>query len=412
MTPDDQLLELVADAVGRSGPEWRVSPALDKRQPWIVAEPADCAFPDQGWKLHVASYASTAAETLARVLPPIVAAGAAFKVLGSLYWLRGINRGAAGLSQVGKFITVYPVSDDLAVSLALELAQATEGLRGPRIPSDRPLTTHSVVHYRYGAFGGGLMQTRLGEVTFSLVDPKGRLVPDCRGVVPRNPPWVSDPFAARGLGAASPLTTPLADRYRPVALLAQSPGVVVQLAFDVTQPRPCIVKRTRLRGARGRAPAPDDPGLRLRREAEILADLSEHGCTPRFYDLVDDGEEIAMVTEDLGGETLERYMGEHTRRGALPPGERIVELGVGLADALAALHERGLVHGDLKSANVVILPDGSARLIDLDLAQRLGSGERPPGAGTRGYTSPNCREGGPVAVTDDVFALGAVLLFL
>src|SRR4051794_38145466 len=87
-TPDEWLLESIEGAVDHSDREWRVSPALDSSQPWIVAEPAGSDFPAQGWKLHVASYASTAQETLARALSVIVAGGAAFKVMGSLAWLR------------------------------------------------------------------------------------------------------------------------------------------------------------------------------------------------------------------------------------------------------------------------------------------------------------------------------------
>jgi Protein kinase domain len=337
----------------------------------------------------------------------IVAAGAAFKVVGSLAWLRGLNRGAAGLAQVGKFVTVYPAGDGAAVELALALGQATRGLRGPLVPSDRPLTTDAVVSYRYGAFGGAQMQTRLGEIAPALVAPDGTLVPDRRGLVPLQPAWVEDPFAGRGLGGAPPWTTPVAERYRPIAVLSRSPGAVVQLGLDVEAPSVCILKRARLRARAG----VDDPGVRLRREAGVLAQLAQLSCGPRLWAVVDDGDELAMVTEDLGGVTLSEHLRALAASGELPSADRVVNVGVALTGAVAAVHDHGIVHGDLKSANIVLRPDGSVRLIDFDLARPVGT-ERPPGAGTPGYTSPNCRAGGPVETADDAYALGAILYFL
>jgi hypothetical protein len=407
---DSWLLDSVRDAIGHRASEWRLTPAEDANQPWILAEPSGNVLPAQGWKLHVSSYGSTAAETLRRVLPTLVSMNVAFKVIGSIAWLRGINRGAAGLSQVGKFITVYPAGDSMAVSVATALARAAHGLRGPRIPSDRPLDADGVLYYRYGSFGNLRMQTRLGEVVPALIDSQGTLVPDRRGAVAWQPSWVTDPFAARGLAAAAQPTATVAGRYRPVAVLSQSPGVVVQLALDVVTPRACVLKRARLRAPGGTTD--DDGGARLQREGTVLAQLADLGLTPRLYDVVDDGEELVVVTEDLGGQTLEQTVRALTARGRLPPRERVVELGIALTDALTALHERGYIHGDVKSANIVIGPDGRLRLIDLDLAQPIGSGDRPAGAGTRGYTSPDCRAGRSPAPTDDIFALGAVLYLL
>ncbi|HZB75828.1 MAG TPA: lanthionine synthetase LanC family protein, partial [Solirubrobacteraceae bacterium] len=378
-------------------------------QPWILAEPAGGQLPAQGWKLHVSSYEATAAQTLQRALAPLIAANVAFKVVGSADWLRGMNLGAAGLSQVGKFITAYPADDAAAVRVAVALGDATRGLRGPRIPSDRPVEDDGVVHYRYGAFGSAEMQTLLGEILPALVDPDGCLEPDRRGSSPRTPSWVSDPFAAAGLGGASRLHAPVAGRYHPAAVLRQSPGVVVQLGIDVKTPQACILKRARASGQGG---LDDNAAARVRREAGFLAQVSELGFTPRLMDVVDTEDEVVVVTEDLGGESLERHVAALATRGRSLPRARIVALGVALAEALGAFHGCGFIHGDVKSANIIVAPDGRPRLIDLDLAAAIGSGGRAAGAGTRGYTSPGCRAGLPVAVADDIYALGAVLYFL
>lgn len=398
--PDTSLLELVERELSRSRFNWVVRPAVDAHQPWISAQVSGTSVPDQGWKIHVSSYEATAFETLERVLPPVAALGVPLKVLGSIGWLRRINLGGAGLSQVGKFITVYPHDDATAVDVATSLTEATRGLHGPRIPSDRTVEAGGVVHYRYGGFGDCIMQTRLGEVIPALVDKEGRLVPDHRGTAPFQPPWVEDPFRAAGLGAAPRYSSLVAGRYQPVMTLSQTPGVVVQLALDVEQPRQCILKR-----------AVHERREPLRKEGDLLAQLASTGVVAQLYD-VDDGEELVVVTEDLGTLSLEREVKTFTHAGRVVPNERIVELGLALADALDAVHGLGHIHGDVKPPNILLCEDGRLRLIDFDIAHPIGSNDRPPSAGTRGYTSPECREGQPAAVTDDVFAAGAVLYYL
>jgi class IV lanthipeptide synthase len=401
--PDPWLASVVADAIGDRAEAWQLTPAADSLNPWIVVAPVGHTLPQQGWKLHVSSDVSTAADTLARALPPLVDAGVPFKVLGSVTWLGGLNRGAAGLSQVGKFITVFPPDDATAVDVAIALEQATQGLSGPRIPSDLPLTEGSVVSYRYGGFGDLCMQTKLGEIVLAVTAPDGRLVPDRRGTTPSEPPWVSDPFAARGLGAHSSSEGLVAGRYRPVATLARSPTATVELALDPVVPRVCVLKRDRMR-ANGDAP--------LRREAEVLRRMAGLNVTAELHDVVEADDELVLVVEDLGGKTLDQHVRGLMRTGRLPSTVEVVELGVAIADALAALHERGHIHGDLKSANVVLAADGSVRLIDFDLAYPIDSSDRPAGAGTRGYVSPECRRGESASPSDDIFALGAVLYLL
>src|SRR6185437_11429706 len=114
---------------------------------------------------------------------------ARFKVAASLSALNGLNEGRGQLSQVGKFITVYPSDDAQAVQLAVALDDATRGLRGPAVPSDRALRPDSLVHYRFGGFTPRSMQTPLGEVVSVLVAPDGTLEPDRREPFYQAPPW-------------------------------------------------------------------------------------------------------------------------------------------------------------------------------------------------------------------------------
>src|SRR6266850_4099895 len=101
-----------------SGQQWRVEEG--EGDPWIwVTGLAE--IPQQGWKLHLSATVASALTVLERALPVLLADGASFKVARSLSDLQSLNEGRAGLSQVGKFITVYPTSDAHAVHLATAL---------------------------------------------------------------------------------------------------------------------------------------------------------------------------------------------------------------------------------------------------------------------------------------------------
>ena len=104
------------------------------------------------------------------------------------------------------------------------------------------------------------------------------------------------------------------------------------------------------------------------------------------------------------------------------PTDQLLRFGSQVADALAHAHARGVVHRDLKSANVVITPEGRAKVLDFGLAKRLDD-ENPdavtrlqtaltePGmvVGTLGYMAPEQLRGEPADARSDIWALGVVL---
>lgn len=126
-------------------------------------------------------------------------------------------------------------------------------------------------------------------------------------------------------------------------------------------------------------------------EAELLRSV----CHPLFPKWKDDWEYNGiryMIMEYIAGNSLEEYM---TRRRRFTQGEA-VRIALELADGLGYLHERNprIIYRDLKPSNVILQPDGRARLLD------LGAASVPDGwrAGTPGYASPEQHlSGNPVA---------------
>ena len=109
-----------------------------------------------------------------------------------------------------------------------------------------------------------------------------------------------------------------------------------------------------------------------------------------------------LVVEYLAGGTL----ADRLREGPVPEPDA-VSIAAALAGALAALHETGYVHGDVKPSNIGFAADGSPKLIDFGLAREANSGG--VAGGTLRYASPEVVSGQPAAEADDIWSLAVVL---
>lgn len=105
---------------------------------------------------------------------------------------------------------------------------------------------------------------------------------------------------------------------------------------------------------------------RLRQEAAILADL-DHPHIVRVLDVLPDRTDVAIVMSYARGGSLHDLLAE---RGRLSPGETIAVL-ARVADALGSAHRRGVLHGDVKPANILFTTDGEPLLGDFGVAQHL-----------------------------------------
>lgn len=382
---------------------------LPERSPrWIHVRSTRASLPNQGWKLHVSATAASAEQVLRACLPVLVAEDASFKVVYSPRLLDDLNRGHGGESQIGKFLTVYPANDHQAVRLAVSLDKATDGWRGPAIPSDCPFAPESLVHYRYGGFNERLIQMPLGEIVPAITGPDGALIPDLRTQRPQLASWLIDPFVAVGCVARpTPPSWLIGGRYTLNATLHQSPRGAVYLGIDCKELRLCVIKAARRNAvlqADGR-----DAFDRLHHEAAILTRIASNPYFPKMLELLEEDDYLYLVMEDIEGETLVDHIDQLNAVGRHASVEQIVDWGYALAMALGALHSDGLIHSDLNATNVVITPSGRIHLLDFELAHdSMGSGA-PHGLGTRGYVRPERHRDDLPVIADDIFGLGALL---
>ncbi len=145
------------------------------------------------------------------------------------------------------------------------------------------------------------------------------------------------------------------------------------------------------------------PGLMgLKPEAWAMADLS-HPAVAQVYGIESWRGRAFLVVEYLAGGTL----ADRLRRGPLPEREA-VSIAAALAAALAALHDAGYLHGDVKPSNIGFTAAGSPKLLDFGLARGADDGAAIVG-GTLRYASPEVLSGHPADEADDVWSLCVVL---
>jgi eukaryotic-like serine/threonine-protein kinase len=197
-------------------------------------------------------------------------------------------------------------------------------------------------------------------------------------------------------------STILSGRYRLESKLGSGGMSTVYLAMDEVLDRPVAVKLLH-REISEEA----DQLERFRREARAAARLSH----PNLVGVIDAGEDDGrpyIVFEYIQGRTLKRRIQDE---GGLPVDEAVayaIEIGRGLT----AAHARKLVHRDVKPQNVLIDPDGRAKVTDFGIARSLEQkGMTATGRvlGTTDYVSPEQAMGEDVDERSDVYSLGVVL---
>ncbi|MDQ1706654.1 MAG: eukaryotic-like serine/threonine-protein kinase [Frankiaceae bacterium] len=144
-------------------------------------------------------------------------------------------------------------------------------------------------------------------------------------------------------------------------------------------------------------------------EMRTLAAL-DHPSLVTVFDAGTDGEseQPYLVMQLVEGPTL----ADELRESRLTA-ERTARYGAALADALAYVHERGLVHRDVKPANVLISEDGRVHLADFGIARLVDSAHQTRTGdvlGTPAYFAPEQVAGEPVGPPADIYALGIVLI--
>ncbi|WNV82256.1 protein kinase domain-containing protein [Umezawaea sp. Da 62-37] len=194
---------------------------------------------------------------------------------------------------------------------------------------------------------------------------------------------------------------PASGRFRRVRQLGRGGFGTVWLAVDTQLDRTVAVKL---------AHAPDaDTEQRMLREARALAAVRHPNCV-RVFDIIQDPDGLAIVMEYIDGDPLSDVV----LNSGLLADALAARLWVNMADALAAAHDRGVLHRDVKPSNVIVDTSGTAHLIDFGIARSKGDSTLTAAGmmvGTPDFLAPETARGDAASPASDAWQLAATVSY-
>lgn len=383
---------------------------------WYNVTNLDQKLPSSGWKLHVSGHLFNYKQIVSRVVPKLLSLDVSFKVAASESFIAYLTIPELSGYQAGKFITIYPSSSEQSVAIARILDVATRSFSAIPVKTDRPVSPGSIIYYRYGAFSGRFIQTVWGGF-LTTIEFNGRLFVDTKN--PNDPLYQNfvDPFVLEAndqVTSSSIHKSQLDDCNEQIIKIMQlstNSRNTVHLCIDKQYKRRCILKAAFCN--RGTDRLMNSAITRVQWEAEILKRLADDCIAPQFYkDYFDQNGNYCLIQEDFPGETLSAFSKKIIYDQQSVSIGQITDITIKLAHIIFRLHEKKIVHGDLKLSNILIDAHGNLCLIDFDSSCDYFHQRLTATAGSTGFITYNRNQGGEPRIIDDIYAFGACIYYL
>lgn len=393
---------------------------LRRKNLWFSCYRPPLTLPREGWKIHVSSTIEKSRELLLIVAQYLFRTETVFKFALDPYILALLNNKRWSRGGFGKFITIYPGSDEKFKAVLENLNTLTQEFRGPYILSDARYGGSRVLFYRFGQTSMPTEVGLYGVPTREIVAPTGRVVLDERK------PYhaVADDAADIITGAqARTISHPeviLNRRYAITQAMSFSSAGGVYLARDLTSDIDVVLKEARpdVQVGPTKLHPGEDAQVILRREYNILQKLERSEVTPKPVDYFVEWEHEFLVQEYIHGMTMSAFAtpqrlcrAAHLKNDDEARFYKVFRtIFSNVARALAVLHDEGVVFRDLSSHNVLVNPESlETRFIDLETA--FATGLSQVRVHTPGFGSPEQLRGDVPTPGDDYYSLGALMLY-
>ncbi|MFD9333830.1 class III lanthionine synthetase LanKC [Streptomyces sp. NPDC060028] len=340
------------------------------------------ALPAQGWKIHVSAGHRRVREVAASVIGHLTERGIDFKIALDLNVFEMLNSKAMSRGSGGKLVTVYPRDDDEFRECLADLARLLEGVEGAYVLSDLRYRDSKALYFRYGQFLDTHRVDVLGRRLPQITGPDGP-VPDDRRPGYAQPDWVAWPF-----DDWKPVEEPEGDglvggRFRVTGAIQFSNSGGVYTAEDTeNDDRPVLLKEARPHTNINPRQDHDAVDI-LAREWMFLNRLADVGSYPAPIAKFTHWEHHYIAEEFIDSSDIRSVLLE--RNPLARPGFDIEQsrdflrifLNVfrGLARAIGAAHERGVILTDFTAANLLIDPDThEVTIVDLEACRLADTG--------------------------------------
>lgn len=372
---------------------------------WIHVYNITSPMPIQGWKIHVSATHMSAVEILKSVVKVLIDEKLNFKVADTINTLKVMNDAHYPRAYSGKFITIYPSTEEQFVRVTDKIHRCTCDFRGPIILSDKQYKD-GIVFYRYGAFKG--IQPA-GSTKLYIMDESNNLVEDVRNAWFSPPYWVTDPFD----NCTSP--TVEQDTLTPIQKIkllysirhANKGGVYVAEKSDGVR---VILKEAR------KYVSTDDNGFDvsdyLQNEYRILLSLRNKEYAPKVFDFLETANSSFLIEEFIEGKSLPQYIDSlHKSFNPHNDIDSLLSITKSLIETVVDIHKNGIILRDLSKNNIIVTDDTTIKIIDFDISYIINDRIYAPKGGTEGYFYKE-RNSDVALVADDIYSIGCVLFFI
>ncbi|MEU5693402.1 class III lanthionine synthetase LanKC [Actinosynnema sp. NPDC020468] len=336
-------------------------------------------LPAQGWKIHVSANHRNARTVAAAVIGYLTGRGVDFKIALDPSVFELLNLKSSSRGSGGKFITVYPRDDDEFRACLADLARVLEAEEGAYVLSDLRYRDCKALYFRYGQFLDTHSLDVMGRRVPHITGPDGP-VADQRTARFVQPWWVPWPFTDWKPEDDTDEEELLGGRFRVTAALQFSNSGGVYRAQDTADGDRLVV----LKEARPHTNANPRLGYDavdvLDREWAFLNRLADTGAFPAPIARFRHWEHHFIAEEFLDKVDIRSVLLVHNplaRPGFDVDRSReflriFLTVFRGLAGAVRAAHDRGVVLGDLSAANVLVDPDTfEVAIVDLEACRSV-----------------------------------------
>ncbi|MCU5605984.1 protein kinase/lanthionine synthetase C family protein [Bacillus cereus] len=370
----------------------------------------------QGWKLHISTIPTEAKKLLETILPFLYEHRLCFKVIQDSNLLLKLNEGMLGSVQVGKFLTIYPSSDLVAVEISKQLIKLTKGFCGPIITTD--LKIGDVLYARYGGFNPIIKSNRLNQKNRYIKGEDGTLRIDSydEPYIPKIPGCEffnylnSNSLKKNNKKIIGP-------GYLLLSVLKGTALGTVFVGLDLRNQNNVklkIIKQGRYHC--GSDMFGRDMRKRLQHQELLHSVLSKMLPIPSTDSYFEDNGHGYLPINYIEGENFHDFIQNKLSNKSwrsLKTSKQITILKclIDIVKIIKQLHDNNYIHRDLTGGNIIICKDGIPYIIDLELTHYINDTSPPYKLGTMGYISPNQVNGGPPVFEDDIFSLGCLILY-